>query len=178
MKKLLILFLLANFSLAAQVKGVVTDEDGKPIPYVNIWVENENSGATADKDGKFSINAADNKTLVFSAVGFETKKIAAAAATEKLVLTHAITALDEIVMQQPTGKKQLIIDAFKKKDVAFGYGCVGLPMMVAKFFEYNDSLSATPFLKRITIMTTSYINNATFNLRLLEVNDDGSPGKI
>ncbi|MGK4566541.1 hypothetical protein [Flavobacterium sp. 3HN19-14] len=49
--------------------------------------------------------------------------------------------------------------------------------MLAKFFAYNDSIAATPFLEQLTIMTESYKNKASFNLRILEVNDDGSPGK-
>ena len=41
-KKRWLLFLLFGFSLSAQVKGIVVDENNQPIPYVNIWVENEN----------------------------------------------------------------------------------------------------------------------------------------
>ncbi len=41
MKVILLLF-LSSISLSAQTKGVVKDSlTGKPIPYVNIWVENE-----------------------------------------------------------------------------------------------------------------------------------------
>ncbi|MDI1254725.1 MAG: carboxypeptidase-like regulatory domain-containing protein [Flavobacterium sp.] len=178
--KLHISLLLLPFFVLAQtpVKGIVVDEDGNPVPYVNIWVANENSGATASAEGVFLINATDgNKLLVFSAVGFETKKIAAAAA-EKVILKRAIFALEEVVLQKPTGKNPLIIDAYKKSDVNLNYGCGNrTPWMLAKFFAYNDSLSATPFLNRLTIMTESFKNNVTFNFRLLEVNDDGSPGK-
>jgi CarboxypepD_reg-like domain len=41
-------------SLQAQIKGVVEDSlTGKPIPYVNIWVENENIGTTSEENGTF-----------------------------------------------------------------------------------------------------------------------------
>ena len=66
--------LLISLSFFAQTKGIVVDESGKPIPYVNIWVENENIGTTSEENGQFSIITGENKILVFSAIGFETLK--------------------------------------------------------------------------------------------------------
>ncbi|WP_396162533.1 hypothetical protein [Flavobacterium sp.] len=41
-KRLLLFLLLLGFYTSAQIKGVVKDSiSGEPIPYVNIWVENE-----------------------------------------------------------------------------------------------------------------------------------------
>ena len=69
-------FLFFSFSLSAQIKGVVKDSiSGEPIPYVNIWVENETIGTTSELDGSFSLDLKEEKILVFSALGFETKKI-------------------------------------------------------------------------------------------------------
>jgi len=65
-KRLCFLFILCNFSISAQIKGVVVDENNQPIPYVNIWVENENIGTTTEIDGTFKItNKEENKNLVF-----------------------------------------------------------------------------------------------------------------
>ena len=47
-KRMLWLVLLFGFSLSAQVKGIVVDENNQPIPYVNIWVQNENNGTTSE----------------------------------------------------------------------------------------------------------------------------------
>ena len=69
--RLLILLLLISVTVMAQVKGIVVDESGKPIPYVNIWVENENIGTTSEENGEFSIADAANKNLIFSILGFE-----------------------------------------------------------------------------------------------------------
>ena len=56
MKQILFL-LLISFSLSAQIKGVVKDSiSGKPIAYVNIWVENENIGTTSEENGSFSLD--------------------------------------------------------------------------------------------------------------------------
>ena len=62
--------LFLSISFFAQTKGVVADESGKPIPYVNIWVENENIGTTSEENGEFFIAASANKNLIFSILGF------------------------------------------------------------------------------------------------------------
>ena len=58
MQKLALFFLLST-ALSAQIKGVVKDSiTGKPIPFANIWVENENIGTTSKEDGTFEIKTA------------------------------------------------------------------------------------------------------------------------
>lgn len=54
-KRLFLALILVGFSLSAQIKGVVKDSlTGKPISFVNIWVENENIGSTSEKTELFS----------------------------------------------------------------------------------------------------------------------------
>ena len=74
-KKLLWLVLLIGSVVSAQVSGIVVDEYNKPISYVNIWVENENIGTTSEENGTFSINATGNKNLIFSALGYDKKRV-------------------------------------------------------------------------------------------------------
>ena len=38
--------LLLSISSFAQIKGKITDTDGNPLPYVNIFIENKFAGAT------------------------------------------------------------------------------------------------------------------------------------
>lgn len=77
-KLLIILFLLLSNSTFSQIKGIVIDSiSKKPILYVNIWVENENIGTTSNVKGEFELSEIEtNKFIVFSAIGFKTKKIA------------------------------------------------------------------------------------------------------
>ena len=52
--KTILFFILFSISLSAQItKGVVVDENNKPIPYVNIWFANGNLAATTEVDGTF-----------------------------------------------------------------------------------------------------------------------------
>jgi uncharacterized membrane protein len=76
--RLLVLLLLISLTVMAQVKGIVVDESGKPIPYVNIWVENENNSTTSEENGEFTINCQPNKNLIFSTLGYEKKTVIAA----------------------------------------------------------------------------------------------------
>ena len=58
--------------------GKVVDEQGAPIPYANIGVFEKNIGTLSDPDGTFEITLPvqiANDSLIFSMVGFETKKI-------------------------------------------------------------------------------------------------------
>ena len=56
--KYIIFIYLISFSLSAQIRGVVKDSiSGEPIPYVNIWVENETIGTTSEADGTFFLEA-------------------------------------------------------------------------------------------------------------------------
>ncbi len=83
--RLLILLLLISVTVMAQVKGIVVDESGKPIPYVNIWVENENNSTTSEENGEFTITCQPNKNLVFSVLGYE-KKIVKASEADSVIL--------------------------------------------------------------------------------------------
>lgn len=71
---LLILSTLINYAQTS-VKGVVTDLNDEPLPFINIYFKNSKVGTTSDMNGKFEINTTqDFKTLIFSSVGFKTQE--------------------------------------------------------------------------------------------------------
>jgi hypothetical protein len=174
-KRLWLLLLLLSFSISAQTKGVVVDESGKPIPYVNIWVEDENVGTTSEENGAFSIIGAENKTLVFSAVGFETLK-AKLNESGKVVLKAIAYQLDEVVIQKRIGKDQIEIGKYKKKNISLYYGTATQPTIIAKFIAPTQDIKKHPFIDNITFLTLSMINNAKIKVRFYEVSKGGSPG--
>ena len=94
MQKTLLLFLV-SFSITAQIKGVVKDSiSGKPIPYVSIWIQNENIGITSEENGEFTISSTEkNKNLIFSALGFEKKIIRASKAIS--VIDNALETVNK-----------------------------------------------------------------------------------
>ncbi len=98
----LILFLLltSNF-ITAQVKisGVVSDDKGMTIPGANITVVGSKATASSDFDGKYSIDAPANGTLVVSFIGFDSQKVAIAGRTKiNISLKSSSEDLKEVVV--------------------------------------------------------------------------------
>lgn len=171
MNKFLVLFFI-SFSLSAQIRGVVKDSiSGEPIPYVNIWVENETVGTTSEIDGTFSLAIKEEKVLVFSALGYESKK--GVSTNEVIFLKPIAYELNEVVVEQPRFKEEIEIGNFHK---SAGYHISGdLEWSNAKYFKYELTYEETKFVKKIKITTRSKVNNAKFKIRIFSVNKEGYP---
>ncbi len=78
--KLLILFLLplSMWAQGIDVSGnVISKDDQMPLPGVSIQVEGTNEGVITDFDGNYIIENIDPQaTLVYSYLGFQTKRVA------------------------------------------------------------------------------------------------------
>jgi hypothetical protein len=78
---LLIFLVIGNKNICAQtqviISGQVIDKDNSflPLPRIMIINKRTNHGIFADAEGKFSINAFQTDTLMFSVIGYNTKKI-------------------------------------------------------------------------------------------------------
>ena len=58
------------------IKGKVSDESGEPLIGATITVKGTTTGTITDVDGNFSLTlSGDQKTLVFSFIGFETTEV-------------------------------------------------------------------------------------------------------
>lgn len=92
----------AQVSLAQvkNVKGVITDSDGMPLPGASVAVQGGQKGATTDFDGLYSIEVQKGQTLVFSYVGLETQNIVVGDASTLNVKMKvaASNALNEVVV--------------------------------------------------------------------------------
>ncbi|PTX42153.1 Ca-activated chloride channel family protein [Christiangramia gaetbulicola] len=95
-------FLIFAICLNIQAKtitGKVTDTDNLSLPGVNVIIKGTSTGTTTDMDGKYSIEAKDGDILVFSFVGFKTKKIKVEKRSEINVVMEADSStLDEVIM--------------------------------------------------------------------------------
>lgn len=83
------------------VSGTVTDELGVPLSGANIVEKGTTNGVTADFDGNFSIEVAnENAILLVSYVGFETKEVQVAGPGQVLniILEESTAGLDEVVV--------------------------------------------------------------------------------
>ena len=173
-KRLLLVLFLLGFYTSAQIKGVVKDSlSGEPIPYVNIWVENEAIGTTSEIDGSFQLASPSYKNIVFAILGYK-KKTLKANQTEIVLLNPTIFDLKEMVILNKKETKQVEIGTIKNSTFqAFDNG----PKVEAKFFPYEKSFGKTRFIKEVTIFTDSRIDNATIKLHFYSVDDNGAPGE-
>lgn len=82
-----------------ELKGIVTDANQQPLQGVTVQVKGSGKGINTDQQGRFSIHAQGNATLVISYVGFLTKEITVGNQSEISVQLQPNTnALDEVVV--------------------------------------------------------------------------------
>ncbi|WP_428231805.1 SusC/RagA family TonB-linked outer membrane protein [Flavobacterium sp.] len=107
MKKLLfilfgiILFAQPIFAQTKTITGTITSEsDGLSLPGVSVLIEGTSKSTVTDFDGKFSIAAKENETLVFSFIGFASKKVKVSAnsAVVNLKMAEETNTLSEVVV--------------------------------------------------------------------------------
>ena len=76
--KLLFLFSSLFFlDVSAQIRGVVTNEAGEPLSFVNVMInDSPRDGATTDLDGRFEIRSGGSVDfLTFSYLGYERRRV-------------------------------------------------------------------------------------------------------
>lgn len=97
-----IAWLLLLTSVAAQaqtVTGQVTEANGGALPGVNVLIKGSTTGTTTDADGKFTINASVNETLVFSFIGYISKEIVVDNRSDySVVMDPDVKTLSEVVV--------------------------------------------------------------------------------
>lgn len=97
---LLIFAVQVSFAqLEETITGKVVDEDGLPLPGVNVIEKGTSNGVQTNFDGLYTIQVEEGETLVFSYVGFATQEIAVGASnTINVTMSVDAAALDEVVV--------------------------------------------------------------------------------
>jgi len=82
------------------ITGKVTDENGEPLPGVNIIIKGTTTGTITNLNGTYTIQVDDpDAVLVFSFVGYSSQEIAVAEQTTiDVTMTSDILGLDEVVV--------------------------------------------------------------------------------
>lgn len=102
---IVVLLLLSCGFLHAQnqtrIQGKVTSqEDGQPLPGVNVLLKGTSIGTTTDTNGAFALDVSgENPTLVFSFIGFQSQELAVGNQTNiDVILASDVETLSEIVV--------------------------------------------------------------------------------
>ena len=67
--------LLPAYAQTIAVKGKVQDDKGETLPGVSIQVSGTSQGSVTDADGNYTLNTAENATLIFSYIGYANQTI-------------------------------------------------------------------------------------------------------
>ncbi len=90
---------ISAFSQVVNLEGTVKTPAGEALPGSTILVKGTSSGATADINGKFSIQASQGDILVVSFIGYETQEFKVTKQSEiKIVLRESAQQLNEVVV--------------------------------------------------------------------------------
>lgn len=82
-----------------KVSGIVKDEKGEPIIGASISVKGTSRGTITDLDGKFTLDAPDNGTLVITYIGYKGQDLKVAGKSSfNIVLEESSKALEEVVV--------------------------------------------------------------------------------
>jgi hypothetical protein len=161
MKYFIFLYLIPC-SLSAQIRGVVKDSiSGEPIPFVNIWVENETVGTTSEADGTFFLEASKEKNIVISVLGYERKTLKGTAISIVQLKPMTYDLAEVVILNK---KQSKIIEIGDIKNAIF------------QSFDNGPKIE-TKFIKEVTVFTDSRIDDATIKLHFYSVDENGSPGK-
>lgn len=88
-----------SFAQEKTISGTITDQDGLPLPGVNVVVLGTTTGTQSDFDGLYSINASEGQTLLFTYVGQkDVRKVIDASNTINIQMEDDAQALEEVVV--------------------------------------------------------------------------------
>ncbi|MBP2832880.1 TonB-dependent receptor [Aquimarina sp. U1-2] len=88
-----------KFSIQTLISGIVTDNNGSPLPGASVLVKGTSIGASTDFDGNYTIQANANDILIFSYIGFVPQEVPVnAKSTINVTLKENASELDEIIV--------------------------------------------------------------------------------
>lgn len=133
-----LVFIFLSFGIYAQensISGEIQDsQNNAALEYVNIGIPDKNVGTVSNAKGNFILKLNEkvnpNDTIVFSHIGFETKK----------VLISQLKSNNNVVKMTPSENtlKEVVVSFKKPKPKQFGRSAKGLGLMHFNFFSALD----------------------------------------
>ncbi|MBC9797635.1 SusC/RagA family TonB-linked outer membrane protein [Sinomicrobium weinanense] len=107
-----------SFAQEKTITGTVTDQNGMPLPGVNILVKESTTGTQTDFDGNYSIQASTGQVLVYSYIGMtNVERTIGAENTINVQMAESAEALEEVVVTAL---------GIKREEKALGYAVQGI----------------------------------------------------
>ncbi|WP_347052734.1 DUF5686 and carboxypeptidase regulatory-like domain-containing protein [Flavobacterium olei] len=111
----LVAFLFFSISNFAQIKGIITDEKGNPLPYVSVFEETTYTGTTSNEQGKYQLNVKEpgKNKIIFQYLGFKTQKITVTPESKTITLDVRLQeesfSLNEVIIDPKNNPANAII---------------------------------------------------------------------
>lgn len=101
---------------AQEISGTIVDDQKQPLGGVSVAIEGTNRGTITDFDGKYNIEAAMGETLVFSFVGFDTKKVEIQSDVINVTMVSGL-ALGEVMLVGSRNPNRTVVESTVPIDV-------------------------------------------------------------
>lgn len=163
-----LVFIFLSFGIYAQensISGEIQDsQNNAALEYVNIGIPDKNVGTVSNAKGNFILKLNEkvnpNDTILFSHIGFETKK----------VLISQLRSSNNVVKMTPSENtlKEVVVSFKKPKPKQFGRSAKGLGLMHFNFFTALDK-TVDDYLSRergmeFTIKKDCKVTDFNFNI--------------
>lgn len=181
---LLLVLSLIGTTLVAQVTGTVTSDDGQPLIGVNVIVKGTSTGTITDYDGKYSVDASEGQTLVFSYIGFGDFESLVGSSNMLDITMEEGTNLNEVVVTAlgiSREKKSLgyATSTISSDDIATSGGSNLISALQGKVAGVQiNQTSGTPgggtdiLIRGLTSLDPSRSNRPLYIIDGVEMNDD------
>lgn len=89
----------SKISIQQLVSGVISDNQGQPLPGANVLEQGTTNGTQTDFDGNYTLEVSGSANLIVSYIGFKTKEVSVNnQSTINIVLDEDSAQLDEVVV--------------------------------------------------------------------------------
>ncbi len=99
-----LLITFASVVAWSQVKGVISDEKGNPLPFVSVYIDGSYIGTTSNEQGEYELSVKPSKyILVFQYLGYKTQRI-------KYVIENYPKKLNITLAEEQVTLNEVVID--------------------------------------------------------------------
>ena len=93
-----VFLLFSLLSVGQNITGLVSDENGVPLPGANVVIDGTSTGVSTDFDGNFEIAASQGQVLAISFIGYTTQYITVSGQSNLNISLQLDNELEEVVV--------------------------------------------------------------------------------
>ncbi|QSS97278.1 mucoidy inhibitor MuiA family protein [Psychroflexus sp. ALD_RP9] len=147
------------------VSGIVLDNDGLPLPGVNVLAGN--NGTQTDFDGRYSIDVNGAKSLTYKYLGFKTARVPVYSSTITLNLINDSSELSEVVVTgySKSNKRSSSTEIVENEEAVYDEEVSQTPITTNE----GNSFSFT-FPNEVSLKSS--LNNSNFDINNYQLNTE------